>query len=343
MLRHASCSKTRRAAYESLESREDPGEQGLVELLRVRQRLASLRGYGSWNEYAQRESLFTHPDSVRTFLTAAWKRLRPGLQLDLQQLSTEKEKLFGESVLEPWDVSLLLHRCRGEHALPTAELAPYMSYGSLIHGVEMILSRTLGLRFQLEKPDAGEVWHPTVQKYTVRDGDAVLGVLYLDPFTRPGKLIQSAQFTLRGSKVLRGGDRQVPSTAIVFTLPGTEGLSMTAMVTFMHEIGHALHSLLSETSMQHLSGTRGAVDFVEFPSHLFEHFVLDPKAFSSFAVHAKNGEAMTAGAIEALHGNSTSNFAHIDAVQQLIYATVDQAFYSCLTPGSAAPDRKSVV
>lgn len=129
----------------------------------------------------------------------------------------------------------------------------------------------------------------------------------------------------------------MPSTAIVFTLPGTEGLSMTAMVTFMHEIGHALHSLLSETSMQHLSGTRGAVDFVEFPSHLFEHFVLDPKAFSSFAVHAKNGEAMTAGAIEALHGNSTSNFAHIDAVQQLIYATVDQAFYSCLTPGSAAP------
>merc|ERR1712107_474567 len=125
------------------------------------------------------------------------------------------------------------------------------------------------------------------------DGDNILGVLYLDPFSRPGKVVQSAQFTLRGSKVLAGGDRQIPATTLVYSLPvGTAGLPLSYAVTFMHEIGHAMHSLLSETTFPHLSGTRGTVDFVEFPSHLFEHFVLDPECLAQYAVHGKTGKSM---------------------------------------------------
>lgn len=62
----------------------------------------------------------------------------------------------------------------------------------------MILSRLLGLTFRQEKPGPGELWHDSVQKFTLRDGERALGILYLDPFMRPGKVIQSAQFTLQG-------------------------------------------------------------------------------------------------------------------------------------------------
>jgi Zn-dependent oligopeptidase len=40
-------------------------------------------------------------------------------------------------------------------------------------------------------------------------------------------------------------------------------LSLDEIETLHHEWGHALHSLLSRTTFQHLSGTRGATDFVE--------------------------------------------------------------------------------
>ena len=34
---------------------------------------------------------------------------------------------------------------------------------------------------------------------------------------------------------------------------------------------------------QHLSGTRGHVDFVEFPSHLLEFYALDQQCLSAYA------------------------------------------------------------
>merc|ERR1711897_74056 len=127
-----------------------------------------------------------------------------------------------------------------------------------MRGVHLVLSRLLGLTFKQEQPAAGEVWHPSVQKYTLREKDTVLGILYLDPFMRPGKVVHSAQFTLQGSKTLPGGGRQVPMSSLVFSLPvGDMGLPLPYAITFMHEIGHAVHSLLSDTTFQHLSGTRG--------------------------------------------------------------------------------------
>merc|ERR1740121_1802315 len=112
---------------------------------------------------------------------------------------------------------------------------------------------------------------------------------------RPGKVVQSAQFTLQGSKRLDDGGMQTPITTLVYSLPvGTVGLPLSYAITFMHEIGHAVHSLLSETKFQHLSGTRGTVDFVEFPSHLFEHFVLDDACLTAYATHATTGASMPA-------------------------------------------------
>jgi len=52
--------------------------------------------------------------------------------------------------------------------------------------------------------------------------------------------------------------------------------SHSEVETLYHEFGHGLHSLLSRTPFQHLSGTRASMDFVDTPSHLFESFACDP-------------------------------------------------------------------
>ncbi|ESS35952.1 peptidase family M3 protein [Toxoplasma gondii VEG] len=145
--------------------------------------------------------------------------------------------------------------------------------------------------------------------------------------------------------------RQIPCAALVCSLPPPpevdmtqptgpdvdrllEATSLSASLTrsLLHECGHVLHSLLSETELQHLSGTRGAVDFAEFPSNLFEHFsapLLDGYLASP------TGRARPALGSDGR--GKACNFAHLGALQLLLHACVDQAFYSFVPGVSELP------
>eukprot|EP00435_Cladocopium_sp_Y103_P072969 s699_g41.t4 len=219
ILKTAPSPEARQRIHEAQQKRDAVGEEHMVSLLAVRQRLAKLRGYESWAHWAQRDALFTSPQNVQSFLDSAWQRLRPGLEAELRLLSEEKQSLGQEKVLHAWDVPYFLQRCRQKHT-EADEISEFLTYPTLMKGVELILSRLLGLSFTQEEPEAGELWHPSVQKYAIRDEKQILGILYLDPFQRPGKRIQSAQFTLQGSKLLDDG-RQTPKTCLVYALPPT--------------------------------------------------------------------------------------------------------------------------
>ena len=70
---------------------------------------------------------------------------------------------------------------------------------------------------------------------------------------RPQKFLGCAHFTLRCKRRLADGSFQLPLVALVFNF-GSELLDLSEAETFFHEFGHALHSLLSRTEFQHLSG-----------------------------------------------------------------------------------------
>ncbi len=140
-------------------------------------------------------------------------------------------------------------------------------------------------------------------------------------------------------------------------------MTPVAATTFLHEVGHCVHSLLSRTQFQHLSGTRGAVDFVELPSHLFEYYVLDPDALMAYmkcggvltprpggtAAECPRGREQVFEAIKNLTQDARLEsairdfrahrnlFAHTEAAQQLQFALVDQAFYAA-PPGTNAAE-----
>lgn len=140
-----------------------------------------------------------------------------------------------------------------------------------------------------------------------------IGTIYMDLFHRPRKINQAAHLTIQTGcvntrSVLRpdfshSRERQLPIVALLlnFHSPSSSStqsnpcLSLKNLETLYHEWGHALHSLLSHTTFQHLSGTRGGVDYVEIPSHLFEHFSREPSVVASWARHVTSGARIPSG------------------------------------------------
>jgi peptidyl-dipeptidase Dcp len=129
--------------------------------------------------------------------------------------------------------------------------------------------------------------------FEVHDKDgSVLGLAYFDYFKRDNKQGGAWMSNLVGqSKLL--GTKPVIYNVANFTkpAPGQPALiSFDDVVTMFHEFGHGLHGLFAAQEYPTLSGTNVARDFVEFPSQFNEHWALDSKVLSHYAVHYQTGQ-----------------------------------------------------
>lgn len=160
-----------------------------------------------------------------------------------------------------------------------AELAEFLSVPSCMNGLRFVCAKVFGIVMRAEEVSPEEEWTAGGQSgdllkcsFTGPQGEP-LGFIYFDLYARKNKFSGAAHFTIRcgctntyapGSGSGSGsGEQQLPVVALVMNFPRGALLSMQALETFYHESGHALHSLLSRTKFQHLSGTRGSTDFAE--------------------------------------------------------------------------------
>lgn len=88
-----------------------------------------------------------------------------------------------------------------------------------------------------------------------------------------------------------------------------------------HELGHGVHSVVSETEFHHLSGTRGALDYVEFPSILFEYLFCSMTGSEGASRSNARSDIRLAIADLCLHTTSLSSFADF---QSLLHRTAER-------------------
>jgi peptidyl-dipeptidase Dcp len=127
--------------------------------------------------------------------------------------------------------------------------------------------------------------------------DHLIGVFLADDFARPSKRSGAWMNCLRDQNGLAGFPQSCPvvvnnnnfsqAAAGAPTL-----LSLDDARTLFHEFGHGLHGLLSRCRYPRLAGTNVLRDFVEFPSQLLEHWLLQPEILKRYALHVETGEAM---------------------------------------------------
>jgi intermediate peptidase len=201
----------------------------------------------------------------------------------------------------------------------------------------------------------------------VNEAEQHIAVVYCDLFSRPGKHPNPAHFTLRCSREILTDEvaecasmdqsvhpndgmatavdpqtntlRQLPTIALVcdFQEPVTNGsgrptlLSEQSVRTLFHEMGHAVHSILGQTPLQSISGTRCSTDFAELPSVLMESFATAPEVLSLYARHWKTNEPLSESMMRSMEQDRNAHGSIYGAVEneaQILMALVDQAYHS---------------
>ena len=101
--------------------------------------------------------------------------------------------------------------------------------------------------------------------------------------------------------------------------------------TLFHEFGHALHGLLSDVGYERLSGVQVLRDFVELPSQLFEHWLLEPEVLKLHARHVRTGEPMSDALIEKIRAAERFNQGY-ETVRYTASALLDMAVHAQTSP-----------
>ena len=339
----------------------------LGELIKKRQQYAKLLGFQSFAHKFLSNKVAKRPEEVWKLLSSLSSSSRSSAKEDIKILQEYKNKSnnINSNSLKPWDINYYtaVKQASSKNGIDSKSLSlisEYLPLDLVLKGIRDICYDLFEITLNEVPLVESESWLPGTNNglYKFRaigPNKEPLGLVYMDLFHRQGKCPGAAHFTVRcGCKLHKvdGNNNtissnysnsdpanvyQEPIVALVFNFmssPHTKMplLSLHELETLYHEWGHALHSLLSRTRYQHLSGTRGAVDFVEVPSHLFEYFSRHPSIIRRWALHHKSGQPIPHGLIEnALLAKKS--FLAIELQTQILYSAADQYVF-----GSAIGD-----
>jgi len=340
-LQYAEDRGLREQLYRAWVSRGDNGNAHdnnavIPEMLALRAERAGLLGYENFAAFKLADSMAGTPGKARALLEDVWEPARSRALEERDALQALIAREGGNFRLAPWDWRYYAEKLRREkYDFDDAQLKPYFQLSNLIEAAFFTAQKLFGLTFRTRRDMP--VYHPDVRVWeVVRDG-AVIGLFYGDYFSRPGKQSGAWMSSFRDQQKLGGAGEDENILPIVtnnsnFSKSDPCLLSFDEAVTLFHEMGHALHGLLSQVRYPRLSGTNVARDFVELPSQLFEHWLEEPEVLTRFARHYQTGEPIPGPLLDKLLAarNYGQGFA---TVEFLASALIDMDFHT-LPPGS---------
>src|SRR5262249_27071004 len=152
--------------------------------------------------------------------------------------------------IERWDMMYYRERLREQrYAVDQEALRAYFPTVPTLHWMLDITERLYGVRFEEASVPA---WHDDVLYLDVKDGEsgAFVGGIYLDLYPRPDKYKHAAAWPVRGVSRRAG---RTPISALVTNF-NRDGLTHNELETLLHEFGHVMHGVLSQTEYNQHSG-----------------------------------------------------------------------------------------
>ena len=291
---------------------DDFDNTGLIKrIVTLRDEKAKLLGFDHHAHFVLDRRMAKSADQVQAFLDKLLAAYKPAAEADLEQLKNFAATQGFEGDIMPWDVGYYAEKLKQDlFDYSSEDLRPYFPLDNVLNGVFTHFSKLFGLKFT--KANNIPVWHKDVTAYEVHDenNSNFIGVLYGDFYPRTGKK-QGAWKTSYRDQGLNEGNIKRPVVAIVcnFTKPTNDTPSLLdfgEVTTLFHEMGHAVHALLSNVTYASHAGTNVLWDFVELPSQVQENWAYKKETLDLFAAHYKTGEKIPADLVEKI--NNAKNF-----------------------------------
>ena len=341
-MKYSSCRELRQRMYMAYNTQCTHGDEydnfeTVRQIVNLRIEIARLLGFPDYASYALGKRMAADSEHVYKLLDQLIEAYTPVAKKDVDEVTALARETEGEDFeLMAWDYSYYSEKLKTKKfSLDDEALRPYFELSRVKQGVFGLATRLYGITFHENKDIP--VYHPDVQAYEVLDEDgSFLAVLYTDFHPRAGKQSGAWMTSYKEQWVDKDGKNSRPHVSVTmnFTKPTADKpalLTFSEVNTFLHEFGHALHGMFSNTRFECLSGTNVYWDFVELPSQIMENFAVEKDFLNTFARHYQTGEPIPEEILKSIVDASNFNCGYA-CLRQVSFGLLDMAWYTRQIP-----------
>lgn len=274
------------------------------DIIKLRYQKAKLLGFQDHNELSLYTKMATNTAQVLNFLEQLAKKSKLQAKHEIAELE-DIAKRYAINKLEAWDIPYLSEKLRHEkYNYSNNKLKEYFQLPVVLSGLFSLINQLYGITFTPNKHVP--IWHSDTQVFDLINKDnRLIGNLYLDLFARKGKQsgawMNSAQDKFTYTAQTTQGTQNhsfIPMAYIICNFTPQQGktpslLSFEEVQTLFHEMGHALHHLLTDINHYTISGINGVEwDAVELPSQFMEYFTWNYSILRSISKHIDTNDAL---------------------------------------------------
>jgi peptidyl-dipeptidase Dcp len=307
-------------------------KKNLLSIVSLRAKRAKLLGFKSHADLNLENRMAKTPEKVWSLLDQLWKPAIKVAGKELSEMQGIADRDGAKFRIEPSDWWYYAEKLRREkYNLDDSELRPYFKLENVRDGAFTAANKLFGITFTpIEKIPLP---HPDARAFEVKEADgSLIGVLYMDFYTRASKSQGAWCQSYRDHRWLNGAEvKPVVTMVCNFSNPSGETpslLSLDDVNTLFHEFGHSLQGLFS---INKYSMTSAAMDIVELPSQIMEHWATEPLVLKMYAKHYKTGEIIPDALISKIQKSSYFNTG-FDNVEILAASMLDMAYYTLEAP-----------
>lgn len=306
-------------------------KKNLQEIVIIRAKRAKLLGYNTHADLNLENRMAKTPSNVFDLLNQLWT---PALKVAKEELAQMQKIASREASvpIQPSDWWYYAEKLRlQKYNLDDNVLRPYFKLSNVLDGAFMVANKLYGITFT--PIENVPLPHPDAMAFEVKEADGRhLAVLYMDFYTRESKR-QGAWCGGYRDHRWEDGKEIAPVVTVVCNFNSPAGdtpslLSIDDVNTLFHEFGHALQGIFSENTY---NLGYAAMDIIELPSQIMEHWAMEPEVLKSYAKHYQTDEVMPEALIRKIQAGKYFNTG-FDNVELLAASMLDMAYYTLEDP-----------
>ncbi|MFW3345721.1 M3 family metallopeptidase [Aliarcobacter butzleri] len=304
----------------------------IEQILALKDEKVKILGFENYAQYSLATKMAKTEDDVISFLEELGNKAKKKAKEELEEIKEIALK-DGISDFRSSDMAYYSEKLKkAQYDLDEEYYRPYFEQQSVLNGFFDFLHQMFNIKFTKTQTKA---WDEKVKVYDLSEDGKTIARIYIDLEARKDKRGGAWMNNWHSHFRNSNGEINLPTAYIVGNFPQSTKeipslLRHSDVVTLFHEMGHALHHLLSKIEEPFVSGISGvAWDTVEFPSQFLEYFSYDKDVLKLFAKHYQMGEVLDNEAIDRII--KAKNFqSSLATVRQVEFALFDFKLYQKL-------------